>query len=52
MKGVINLTFLLRRADGAWFVLTATWNNPAKAVDEAAFVGLVNRAGVLLAKAN
>ena len=43
--GVLDLTFLLRRADGQWFVLTSTWNNPAKPVDEAQFVGLMQRAG-------
>ena len=50
--GVVNLTFLLQRTDGVWFVLAATWNNPARAVDEAAFAALVNRAGVLLARGN
>ncbi len=46
--GVLDLTFLLRRADGQWFVLTSTWNNPTKAVDEEQFVGLMQRAGELL----
>lgn len=47
--GVLNLSFLLRRADGQWFVLTATWNNPDKAVDENQLIPLVQRAGELLA---
>ena len=47
--GVLDLTFLLRRADGNWFVLTATWNNAEKAVDEGMFLALVKRAGELLA---
>ncbi len=47
--GVLDLTFLLRRADGKWFVLSATWNNAEKAVDEGAFAALVKRAGELLA---
>lgn len=47
--GVLDLTFLLRRADGKWFVLTATWNNAEKAVDEGVFAALVKRAGELLA---
>jgi hypothetical protein len=46
--GVLNLTFLLRRADGQWFVLTATWNNPAKGVDEDQLIALMQRAGELL----
>lgn len=41
--GVINLTFLAQRADGQWMVFVASWNNPQKAVDELAFVGLVTR---------
>ena len=47
--GVLDLTFLLRRIDGQWFVLTATWNNPAKPVDEDQLIPLVQRAGELLA---
>lgn len=46
--GVLDLSFLLRRADGQWFVLTATWNNPEKAVDENQLIPLVQRAGELL----
>jgi beta-lactamase class A len=46
--GVLDLTFLLRRADDQWFVFTATWNDSKKAVDEAAFVALVERAVELL----
>jgi beta-lactamase class A len=41
--GVIQMTFLLRRKDGEWRALAATWNNAAAAVDEAKFVGLVGR---------
>ena len=32
--GVVNLTWLLERADGAWFTLSATNNNPDGPVDE------------------
>jgi hypothetical protein len=46
--GVLDLTFLLRRADGQWFVLTATWDNPGKAVDEDQLIPLIQRAGELL----
>lgn len=48
--GVIDLTFLLRAKDGRVFALSAAWNDPAAAVDEERFVGLVGRAGQLLAK--
>lgn len=48
--GVMNLTFLLKAKDGRFFVLSASWNDPAAAVDEGRFVGIVGRAGHLLAK--
>ncbi len=41
--GVINLTYLLQSADGTWFALAATWNDPSRALDEAAFAALVQR---------
>ena len=34
---------VLRRKSGEWRVVTASWNDPAAAVDEAKFVGLVAR---------
>ena len=34
--GVLNLTWLLQDRDGAWFVLTLGWNNPAHDVDKQA----------------
>ena len=42
--GVINLSYLLRSNAGRWHVVTGSWNNPAAAVDEAHFVGLISRA--------
>lgn len=42
--GVLNLTYLLQDRDGAWHVVAANWNDPANALDEARFVGLVGRA--------
>ena len=42
--GVLNLTFLLRRADGAWFALAATWNDPDAPLRDDAFMPLVQRA--------
>jgi len=47
--GVINLTWLLCRNDGQWFVVSMTWNNPKAALDETAFVGLATGAIGLLA---
>jgi len=42
--GVINLTWLARNREGAWHVVTGSWNNPAAPVDESRFVGLMSRA--------
>jgi hypothetical protein len=41
--GVINLTYLLKSANGEWFALVATWNDPSRTLDEAAFAALVQR---------
>ncbi|WP_166041766.1 serine hydrolase [Sphingosinicella sp. YJ22] len=42
--GVINLTWLVRNNEGAWHVVTASWNNPAAPIDEGRFIPLVGRA--------
>jgi len=42
--GVINLTYLVRNNDGMWHAVTGSWNNPAGAVEEARFAGLMSRA--------
>ena len=42
--GVLNMTALVRNRAGLWTVVTATWNNPAAAVDEVRFGALVTRA--------
>ncbi len=47
--GVLDMTFLVRRNDGDWFVLTATWNNPAHEVELGTMIPLLERAGELLA---
>lgn len=41
--GVIQMTFLLRRKDGGWRSVSASWNDPAASVDEGRFVALVAR---------
>jgi beta-lactamase class A len=46
--GVINLTYLIRNNQGAWHVVTGSWNNPAAVVDEARFAGLMSRAARLV----
>jgi beta-lactamase class A len=48
--GVLNLSFLLKRKDGAWIAVAVTWNNPAAAVDEGQMVALTSRLLALLAK--
>jgi Beta-lactamase enzyme family len=46
--GVVAMTLLLRSADGAAFVVSIAWNNPAAAVDEAQMATLATRAAALL----
>jgi hypothetical protein len=41
--GVLNLSFLLRRRDGRWLALVATWNNAATKLDENNFMLLLSR---------
>jgi beta-lactamase class A len=42
--GVINLTFLVRNKQGVWHAVTGSWNNPAAAVEDGRFLGLMSRA--------
>jgi hypothetical protein len=42
--GVVNMTALVRNRAGLWTVVSATWNNPAAAVDEPRLGALVTRA--------
>jgi len=42
--GVLDLTLLLWHRSGAWYIVSATWNDPARVVDEATLIGLVQRA--------
>jgi len=39
--GVINMTYLLEDKGGNAMCVSATWNDPTKAVDNTAFSGLV-----------
>jgi beta-lactamase class A len=47
--GVIAMTFLLQGQDGAWYAMSASWNDPATAVDDARFASLLSRAVELAA---
>lgn len=38
--GVLNLTWLLGRRDGAWFAVSASWNDEARTVDTAELLSL------------
>ncbi len=50
-NGVLSMSLLgQRKADGKWFVVTASWNNADANVDTAVFSGLVARLLALAAK--
>jgi beta-lactamase class A len=48
--GVLSLAFLLRRRDGRWLAVAATWNDPAAKLDENRLLLLMSRLLPLLAK--
>jgi hypothetical protein len=41
--GVLNMSFLLRSREGRWLAVSATWNDPVAALDEARFAALMSR---------
>jgi beta-lactamase class A len=47
--GVLALAYLLRDSNGAWYALTAVWNDPAEALEDTRLLVLVQRAIGLLA---
>jgi hypothetical protein len=47
--GVVSMSLLVRDRSERWSVVTATWNDPASAVDETRFQALVTRALAILA---
>jgi beta-lactamase class A len=50
-NGVLSMSFLgQRKSDAKWFVVTASWNNPAANVDTVQMVGLMTRLLALAAK--
>jgi hypothetical protein len=50
--GVLNMTWLLGRRDGAWFAVSASWNDEAKTVDTAQLAALMQSLIGLLATAD
>ena len=46
--GVANLTYLVQTRAGAWYAVSAGWNNPAAPVDENRLAGLTARTVLLL----
>ncbi len=41
--GVLNLSWVLRRPSGTWYVVTASWNNPAAPIDNSRLEWLAQR---------
>ena len=41
--GVISMSFLAHSKAGDWYVISGSWNNPAKDVDNEAFATLMTR---------
>jgi beta-lactamase class A len=41
--GVISMSFLAQSKPGDWYAISGSWNNRAKEVDNAVFVGLMTR---------
>ncbi len=46
--GVMSMNFLVQAKDGRWYAVSGAWNNPAAPVEEARFLGLMNRALALI----
>ncbi|MEP9361183.1 serine hydrolase [Sphingomonas sp. KR3-1] len=46
--GVMNMTYLLQAKDGAWYVVTGSWNDPAKEVEQGHFAALLGKAAELV----
>ncbi|MGB7656182.1 MAG: serine hydrolase [Novosphingobium sp.] len=42
-EGVLNLSFLVQNRKGEWYVASASWNDPARPVDQAQFSALARR---------
>ena len=42
-EGVLNLSFVVQNRKGGWYAISASWNDPAKPVDQVQFVSLIRR---------
>jgi Beta-lactamase enzyme family/ORF 12 gene product N-terminal len=48
--GVLNMTWLLERSDGRWYVLSLGWNDPAKPLDMPQMIKLAGVAVAILSE--
>lgn len=46
--GVMNMSYLLEAKNGDWYVVTASWNDPAKEVEQGHFAALIAKAAELV----
>ncbi len=46
--GVMNMSYLLQAKTGDWYVVTASWNDPAKEVEQGHFAALIAKAAELV----
>jgi hypothetical protein len=46
--GVMNMSYLLQAKTGDWYVVTASWNDPAKDVEQGHFAALIAKAAELV----
>ncbi|WP_137864806.1 MULTISPECIES: serine hydrolase [unclassified Sphingomonas] len=47
--GVMNMTLLLQARNGDWYVVTGSWNDGQKEVDQVRFASLIGKAAELIA---
>jgi beta-lactamase class A len=46
--GVMNMSYLLEAKNGDWYVVTASWNDPAQEVEQGHFAALIAKAAELV----
>lgn len=46
--GVLNMSYLLQARNGDWYVVTASWNDPAREVELGRFAALIAKAAELV----
>lgn len=47
--GVMNMSYLLQAQNGDWYVVTGSWNDPQKEVEQGRFAALMGKAAALTA---